>query len=262
MPSSHTDHKHKIKLIPELTADHDAPHYLDSLELVQFVCKGGRADIFLVREKDQGTYLALKIPLATKDVPYLQREALALHLLSHPHVVAFKNLYRVNDEGTPALAMEYCQGINLQKLLETEGPLDEDTTRSIGKEITGALNYIHNQGMIHLDVAPANIILTAEGSKLTDFGNVQFLEGRPFCYSRITQPKCYNAPERLHSAIVSPASDFYSLGVTLFGCLQGTDMAEEIFTKPCPKMSADLARIIYNLLSENPADRIEAAERL
>ncbi len=250
----------RIVPIPELLADSSTLPYTYHYEPIKKLASGGLGDVYLAREITNYKCWAIKIPQYPEYVPYFQREALALAHLSHPRIVALHD-YRITDKGLPALVLEYCGGLSLSETLDREGHFDETKTRKIGRDLRDLLNYIHGMGILHLDVRPSNIQLLGNTVKLLDFGSTEFMRGTyVFCKERQTQG--YEAPEIFNSRIASPASDFYSLGITLLACLKGTEDPQEMNRITLPKISRELVMIICALLSENPADRMEAAKIL
>ncbi len=248
------------EIIPELLPDHGALSFRTEFEPILQLGKGGCSKVFLTRDRQRGGYCAVKVPQEVRFVPYLQREAFALFQLQHPGIADFRD-YRATPKGMPALILEYCEGFSLSYLLNQEGPLCESQTRQIGHALREILGYIHDRGMLHLDIKPENILLSHKRLKLLDFSSVEFLRSEyAFCQDRQTQG--YEAPELLHSHRVSPASDFYSLGVTLCACLKGTSDPQVMNQMPFPRIGPELAGIIYGLLSEDPLERIYAARKL
>lgn len=148
------------------------------------------------------------------------REAEALARLSHRHVVA---VHHIADEGPyPWIVMELLPSSGLQQKLDA-GPLEPAEAGRIGLQVLGALRAAHAAGIQHRDVKPANILLREDGSAvLTDFG-IAALQGSASITATgelIGSPE-YIAPERIRGADDDPASDLWSLGMTLYVCAEG-----------------------------------------
>ncbi|MER5430920.1 protein kinase [Streptomyces sp. NPDC002588] len=207
------------------------------------------------------------------------REARALARLRHPNVVTIHHI--VDQDPYPWLVMEFVPGRSLQDRLET-GPLDPREAARVGRDVLAALRAAHAAGVHHRDVKPANILLRedtegAEGSEgawtavLTDFG----IAGFPGV-SRLTQtgemigsPE-YMAPERVRGADDAPASDLWSLGMTLYVAVEGTSpmrrgtglatlaavLGEPV---PPPLHAGPLAPVLSQLLVPDPQARPDAS---
>jgi len=261
--------------IPELLPDDSALPYTNHYEPIAKIGSGRLGDVYLARDITNDEHLAVKMARNKKSIPFFQHEALALSHLSHPNIIAFRGYY-ISQDGLPVLITEYCKGEPLSHALHTHGALDELTTRIIGREITAALHYMHSQDILHRDVKPGNIYCAPDGFKLLDF-NSAYLPITTHLHS-VLLSKGYVAPEiasfmkqkrpltqerwMKFLSLLTPAIDFYALGVTLYACLQGTSIYPEMFEKPTPQIGPDFARILSGLLSENPHQRMEAAEEL
>ena len=184
---------------------------------------GGMADVFLAHDERLGRDVAMKVfrGADATDRQRFVREGRVLARLEHPSLV------RVFDasgsEDAPYLTLELVNGVSLAETLR-RGPLDADRTEQLGIEMSGALAYVHDQGIVHRDVKPANILIDEQGrAKLTDFGIAHLVDA-----TRHTAPAtaigtaAYIAPEQLDgSTDVGPATDVYSLGLVLLECLTG-----------------------------------------
>ncbi|MFJ8108815.1 protein kinase [Streptomyces sp. NPDC096132] len=202
------------------------------------------------------------------------REARALARLRHPNVVTIHHI--VDQDPYPWLVMEFVPGLSLQDRLET-GPLDPREAARVGRDVLAALRAAHAAGVHHRDVKPANILLRegpegAPTAVLTDFG----IAGLPGV-SRLTHtgemvgsPE-YMAPERIRGADDAPASDLWSLGMTLYVSVEGrspmrrgTSLATlaAVLGEPVPPPvhAGDLAPVLSQLLAPDPQARPDAAQ--
>ncbi|GAB3824166.1 serine/threonine-protein kinase [Dactylosporangium cerinum] len=139
---------------------------------------------------------------------------------AHPNVVAVYDFgtSRRGGRGTAYLVMELVEGPLLVEAMRA-GPLDWQVAGRICAEVGAGLAAAHGHGIVHRDVKPANIVLTAAGAKILDFG-VAARVGHPSERVLFGTP-AYLAPERLDGGPASPAADVYAVGVLLYQCLTG-----------------------------------------
>ena len=128
-----------------------------------------------------------------------------------------------DDRPVPYLVMELVAGVPLSERLKGETTLPWWEAASIGAEISEALLAAHGLGLVHRDIKPDNVILTADGVKLIDFG-ISALIGAPDMdeHGRLLGTAAYIAPERLADAPVGVEADVYALGVLLYRMIAGT----------------------------------------
>jgi serine/threonine-protein kinase len=141
-------------------------------------------------------------------------EARAAANLVHPHVVTVHNLG--HDRGLDFIEMEYVPGaVSLKDGLIRTGPFEPLRTTKLVRQIVLALCAAHRAGIVHRDVKPANVLLTARGhAKLADFGLAQRLVG--LASERLAGTPTFMAPELFKGAPASPQSDIYAVGVMLY----------------------------------------------
>jgi eukaryotic-like serine/threonine-protein kinase len=159
----------------------------------------------------------------------VRREAKAVARLSHPHIAtvydygesvdAPKPPGRPPDEATPYIVMELVEGESLAKALR-RGPLSWPAAVGVCAQVAGALAAAHQYGVVHRDITPGNIMVSADGVKVIDFGvaattgdqNDAVIFGTP----------AYLAPERLSGGMAQPATDVYGLGIVMYEALTGS----------------------------------------
>lgn len=190
---------------------------------------GGMAEVLRARDESLGREVALKIfrrELASADDLARQRtEVRILAGLSHPSLVTLFDAV-ADDEGRGVLVMEYVAGTDLRSRL-IGGPLAQHEVAAVGADVARALDYIHSRGVVHRDVAPANILLpddTGAGvtAKLTDLGIARLVDdARITATGSVIGTAGYMSPEQVQGLPVRPAADVYALGLVLLECLTG-----------------------------------------
>ncbi len=198
---------------------------------------GGMGEVYLAEDTRLGRRVALKRPsesfLSAPDArERLHREASAAGRLTHPNIAA---VYDVLDvDAYPYIVMEYVEGESLSTVL-ARGPLSVERALALGLQVADALATAHARGVIHRDLKPGNIAVTAEGiAKVLDFGIAKG-PGPGSSHSSPATPPLntitvagqtmgtpgYSSPEQLVGAGADPRDDIYSLGVVLYELLTG-----------------------------------------
>jgi hypothetical protein len=217
-----------------------------------------------------------------RDEAYIQdfiREARAAAAINHPNIV---QAYAVGeDDGLFFFGMEYVPGSTLKQVLLHGGRLVAERALDIALQVAGALDFAwRSQGLVHRDIKPDNIILTADGGvKLADLGLARKLAdvGSDGTQELYGTPQ-YIAPEHLLGSRGDNRGDIYSLGATLFHALTGrfpyegptaADIAQKHLTEPlgsirtlCPEIPARLAQVVEVMLAKRPRDRYPDAAAL
>jgi hypothetical protein len=184
---------------------------------------GGSGSVWLARDERGGGEVALKIvPREGKGGPRAEREAEAATRLNHPRCL--RALDFSCDEGHAYIAYEYVRGKTMRQALR-DGELNDRRTLQACTQILEALAHAHEQGILHRDVKPANVLL-AEGPavdvRLLDFGLAQFEEAETLtALGDVPGTLSYIAPERLAGESATPAADIWAVGVILWEALAG-----------------------------------------
>lgn len=133
--------------------------------------------------------------------------------LDHPNIVGLKD-FIIGEEGY-YLVMEYVEGLSLDKYIRNiTGPIPEEVAKAIMVEVLKAMSYAHQEGVIHMDLKPANIMVADNGDiKVLDFGIAT--EKGESNYKVMGSP-LYMSPEQVKGKGIDSTSDIYSLGVTLY----------------------------------------------
>ena len=199
----------------------------DRYELEELVGSGGMSSVFRARDLQLDRLVAIKILLEryAGDPEYLERfrrEARAVARLSHPNIVTV--IDRGDDDGRQYIVFEHVDGENLKELVVRSGRLPVRRALELALAVADGLAFAHEQGLVHRDVKPQNVLLSSEGEvKVTDFGIARSIH----VDHGVTQTGTvlgtseYLAPEQASGKPVSPATDEYSLGVVLWELLTG-----------------------------------------
>ena len=217
---------------PPTGADEDSRSIKDlqealgpDFEVKQRLGRGSMATVYLVREKELGRLVAVKVllPERARDETArrrFEREAKAAASLSHPNVVQVFRFGRLPDE-TPYLVMRFVKGRTMEDRLAAEGRLASELAQEVLLGIVSALAAAHAQGIVHRDVRPANVLWDEERKHalLADFGIAALLVTSGEDVTRLTQtgqmlgdPR-YLSPEQLLDKDLTELADMYALGV-------------------------------------------------
>ena len=198
---------------------------LGQYEVQDFIGQGAMGLVYRAYHSDLERTGAVKVLQAiTPDPDAIARfrhEAQAIAQLRHPNIV---NVYDFGAfEGTPYMIVEYIPGGSLAAKM-AEGRLDSATALRYLRGIAAGLDYAHRHGVVHRDVKPANVLLTAEDAPvLADFGLAKLLQGSSLksMTGVTTGTPAYMAPEQVTGHQVGPAADRYSLATIAYEMLTG-----------------------------------------
>lgn len=197
--------------------------HIGRYDVVGEIGRGGMGIVYRGEDKLIGRDVAIKT--LTEVTPEL-RERFYVEarsgILNHPNIVT---VYEFGDhEGSPFIAMEYLAGESLDKMLRARGRLSVLETLSIVEQLCAGLGYAHQNGLLHRDVKPANVIVLPDGRvKIVDFGIARLADQD----TRLTKTDAllgtfsYIAPERLKGDASDGRSDIWSVGVMLYEMLSG-----------------------------------------
>jgi serine/threonine-protein kinase len=151
-----------------------------------------------------------------------RNEARAAARLHHPSIVQVYDVGE-DDEVGPFLVFEYVPGMTLKQVLRKKGALPPEQIAELAAQIGEALDVAHTAGIIHRDIKPDNLLVTADGrTKLADFGVAQVPNAALTREGQFLGTPCYAAPETLKSSTWSPRSDLFSFAAVLYEAASGT----------------------------------------
>jgi serine/threonine-protein kinase len=199
----------------------------DRYELEELVGTGGMSSVFRAHDTLLERKVALKVlhEQYTSDEDYVERfrrEARAVAGLSHPNIVTV--IDRGEQDGRQFIVFEYIDGESLKELVDRTGPLPVDQAVGLTLQIARALAFAHQQGLVHRDVKPQNVLLNDDGrAKVTDFGIARSLDVQHGMTQSgtVMGTSDYIAPEQARGERVDEQTDIYSLGVVLYELLTG-----------------------------------------
>lgn len=261
--------------------------YLGKYRLIELLGRGGMGSVFLGEHVTMNRRVALKIisRQVSQDPASLERflgEARAIAALDHPNIV---RAYSVDNEGERFyLVMEYVEGIDLQRMVDENGPLDCDRAVDFIRQAADGLDHAHQRNMIHCDIKPSNLLVNMQGVvKILDLGLARLTGGNGTKAAEqddgVLGSVDYLAPEQaLQSPNLDCRADIYSLGCTLYFLLtghppfpQGT-LAQRILKHQTqdppdprveqPKVPAELAALCKKMMAKQPEDRCQTAAEI
>jgi hypothetical protein len=245
---------------------------------------GGMGEVFLARDRVLGRDVAVKVLRSqyagdSEFAERFRREARSAASLSHPNIVQVYDRGETED-GASYIAMEYVPGGTLTEKITRQGPLGAEEAAALGAQVAEALGAAHERGMVHRDVKPQNVLLTArDGAKVADFGIAR--AGSSVTISKtgsVMGTAGYMSPEQALGKPATLKSDLYSLGVVLYEALTGElpykadnpiavsmkHVNEPLFPprEIDPTIPEDMNALVTKLMAKNPDDRYASAGEL
>lgn len=251
--------------------------------LRDYIAQGGTADVYQAWDNLRATRMAIKV--LRRDLAQsaqfnrmFETEAELLRKLEHPNIV---RLYEFDKDGDIVfIVMDWVEGTSLRQAIDDrKSPFNLDEISRILQPVCAALNYAHQNKVYHCDIKPANILLHVDGRVLlSDFGVARFA-----AEDRGGGTRPYMAPEQISGGVITPATDIYALGITVYEMLsgkvpfrgetqnaQGTTARERIAWEHInatptplrqlnPKVPASVENVVNTALNKEPRDRYATA---
>ncbi len=259
----------------------------------ELIKRGGMGSVYRGRHVLMDKTVAVKVlrpSLAVDDtvVTRFSREAKAASRISHPHAVSVTDFGEA-ENGVVFLVMEYLDGRTLKDIIRSEGRMSLDRATEIIRQVSGALDAAHGQGVVHRDLKSDNIMLSStnggDWAKVLDFGIAKIQLPAGFRDMDVTAPNLvvgtpqYMSPEQCsQTGPIDARSDVYSLGVILYEMLAGrvpftgesstVIMMKQVQDAPPslltarPDLPASVDDIVRRALAKQPADRFQTAGEL
>ncbi|MYT21421.1 protein kinase, partial [Streptomyces sp. SID7760] len=203
--------------------------------VTELVGRGGMGVVARAVDEALGREVAVKVLRAYTDASpaelahmrdRMRREARAAARIRHDGVVTVHDV--TEEQGLPVIVMELVDGPSLDEVVSERGPLDPYEAAAIGAKLMGALDAAHRAGILHRDVKPGNVLLERGGRVvLTDFGIATMQAAGDEEMAKLTRSGQlvgsldYLPPERAQGREPGPASDIWSLGMTLYAAVEG-----------------------------------------
>ena len=257
--------------------------FAERYKLEDFIGQGGMSLVYRAVDIRTGHSVAVKILKSeyNSDKEFLerfQREAQAASLMSHHNLV---NLLDVGVEGEYRyLVLEYVNGNTLKDIIRQKGQLNYQTAIQITIRILSALQHAHDNGIIHRDIKPQNVLIHADGHvKVADFGIARMTGGATIGKGdTVVGSVHYSSPEQATGSVVEATSDLYSTGVVMYEMLTGrvpfvgdTPVAVAMqHIQDAPPPIADFApdtppaviAVVLKAMEKNPKNRFQSAREM
>ncbi len=193
-------------------------------EIIYRIGSGGMADVYRAKDHKLNRFVAVKVLKQEfrEDTAFLSKfrvEAQAAAGMAHPNIV---NVYDVGeDRGVNFIVMELVEGITLKAYISKKGKLSVREAASIALQVAAGLEAAHNNGIVHRDVKPQNILISTDGkAKVADFGIARAANSNTITSNAMGSVH-YSAPEQTRGSYSDAKSDIYSMGITMFEMLTG-----------------------------------------
>ena len=208
----------------------DTPYRIGRFKIERVLGKGGQGSVFLAFDTTLERKVAVKAlqGQSTRKKARLSpmlKEARAVSKLQHPNIIP---LYEVGEsKGIPYLVFEYVEGFALEEVIKRKGSLSVSGAVTLMSQILDGVSYAHQQGIIHRDLRPANILISRKGlPRVMDFGISQMIGSEDGTESDIKGTLQYMSPEHFSKEDISLASDVFALGLILYEMLTHTPCFE------------------------------------
>src|SRR6266568_7579174 len=214
--------------------------------IIELVGEGAMGVVYKARDSVLERTVAIKVmneSIARQDDlrKRFLHEAQAAASLQHPNVVSIFDLGDV--DGHLFIAMEFVDGIDLERLLETGQPLSLQAKLDIIIDVLTGLTFAHKRGIIHRDIKPANIRVTEDGrAKIMDFGVAHLASSSMTNTGSFLGTPSYMAAEQITEGKTTPATDIFAVGGVLY----------QILTQMKPFDAPTLQNLFFKIITEKP----------
>jgi serine/threonine-protein kinase len=255
----------------------------DRYTLLDRIATGGMGEVWRGSDQVLGRQVAIKMMAAVHagDEQFRARfraEARYASSLSHPSITRVFDYGEQSPLGGPYLVMELVDGQPLSEIIERYGRLDPYVVLDIVAQSARGLDAAHRAGIVHRDIKPGNLLITADGTaKITDFGiaKANTPDANLTATGIVMGTALYVSPEQATGQPLTGSSDVYSLGVVAYECLAGDPpfvadqpLAIAIMHKhdPVPPLPGDVPRqvadLVYTMLAKTPQERPASAKHV
>ena len=252
-------------------------------EVLEQIGSGGMAVVYKAKDLLLNRVVTIKLlreQFLTDEefVRRFRREAQAAASLSHPNIVS---IYDVGKDGNVEyIVMEYVEGRTLKEIIRDYAPLSTEQAINVARQVAEAINHAHQHHIIHRDIKPQNILVTAEGrAKVTDFGIARAVSAATVTHTGdIVGSVHYLSPEQAKGIQSNEQSDIYSLGIIVYELLTGkvpydgeTPISialkhlQELPVAPSklnPRVSKELEAVIMRAIAKSCDERYASAQEL
>jgi eukaryotic-like serine/threonine-protein kinase len=256
---------------------------LDSrFEITALIAQSGMATVFAALDQQTGQTVAIKVPhtgfgSSRTSLGRLAHEAAVLGRLDH---FGIPKIIPIVEKSRPYVVMECLEGETLYDLLQRRHPLPVCEALQLVSRLCGILEHVHQQGVIHRDIKPGNIIISKDGTPhIIDFGISKMTAREPIMFGwfspKMTGTPEYMAPEQIQGDRTDVRTDIYSLGAMLYEIVTGTppfqqdgkDENIEVRLAGAPQpprelnkgVTEEIEEIILHAMAPRPADRYSSA---
>ncbi|HWQ43446.1 MAG TPA: Stk1 family PASTA domain-containing Ser/Thr kinase [Desulfosporosinus sp.] len=252
-------------------------------EVLERIGAGGMAIVYKAKDLLLNRVVTIKVlreQFVTDEdfIRRFRREAQSAASLSHPNIVSVYDVGK--EEDTEYIVMEYVEGRNLKEIIREYAPLSTDQAINLAQQITGGIQNAHQHHIIHRDIKPHNILVTADGhAKVTDFGIARAVSSATVTHTGdIIGSVHYLSPEQAKGLQSNEQSDIYSLGIVLYELLTGkvpydgeTPIAialKHLQEQPIlpsklnPKIDKELEAVVMRAIAKSPEQRYLSAKDL
>jgi len=259
---------------------------IEGFSLERVLGSGASGKVFSAIDLSTNKKVAIKVPMQflTKDqMRRFQHESLLLSRLSHKNIARIHDVGLIENEQLPFISMEYVDGLKINNYCQQQG-FNHRQIITLFKQVLDAVQYAHNQGVVHRDIKPDNILVDKEGIvKLLDFGIAMVTDNSTQQLTQLTKTGeivgtlAYMSPEQVSGQNSQDTrTDVYSLGVVLYQLLSSSLPhkldANQIFSaisqiiEDLPiklktqnnKVDLDLATIVHHAIEKNPDQRYQS----